>query len=194
MECAKLRINNTLYLTDRVAWRDWLEEHHETETEVWLVFYKKHTGKPRIDYTEAVEEALCYGWIDSIVQKIDDEKYVQKFSPRRDNSKWSELNKRRVKKLVEEGRMTPAGLSKVDFSVTDTEEQREPKKSEAFLPDDMQKALKENAVAWENFNKLPPSHRRNYTDWILSARREGTRQKRLREALEMIQCKKGQQP
>src|SRR5256885_14789235 len=108
-----MKISKTLYVTSRDDWRAWLEKNHETEKEVWLIYYKKHTNRPRIPYDDAVEEALCFGWIDSIVQKIDDERYAQKFTPRKSSSKWSESNKRRVRKLLQEGRMTQAGLAKI---------------------------------------------------------------------------------
>lgn len=108
-----MEIPKTLHASNRDAWRAWLDRHHETEQEIWLVFYKKHTGKPGVSYEDAVEEALCFGWIDSIVRRIDDERYAQKFGPRKANSKWSESNKRRVRKMMEEGKMTAAGLAKI---------------------------------------------------------------------------------
>ncbi len=108
-----MKITKTLYVTTRDEWRSWLEENHKSEKEIWLIYYKKHTGKPRIPYDDAVEEALCFGWIDSIIKRIDEEKYTQKFSPRKQNSAWSDLNKKRVKKLIEEGKMTKAGYETV---------------------------------------------------------------------------------
>jgi uncharacterized protein YdeI (YjbR/CyaY-like superfamily) len=93
-------------------WRAWLAEHHDRETEIWLVFYKKHTGKPGISYQDALEEALCFGWVDILVRRLDDERYAQKFTPRKARSNWSEINRRLFARLVEEGRMTAAGLAK----------------------------------------------------------------------------------
>ena len=110
-----------LYVTTRDEWRAWLAEHHDTEREVWLVSYKKHTGRPQIPYDDAVEEALCFGWIDSLVKTIDDERFAQKFSPRKGKSNWSESNKRRVRKLVREGRMTEAGLATAKGILEDDE-------------------------------------------------------------------------
>ena len=107
-----MKISKTLYVTDRADWRAWLERHHKSESEVWLIYYKKQTGLPRIPYDDAVEEALCFGWIDSIVKRIDDEKFAQRFTPRKAKSNWSELNRERVKKLIKEGRMTEAGRAK----------------------------------------------------------------------------------
>jgi uncharacterized protein YdeI (YjbR/CyaY-like superfamily) len=110
-----------LYVTTRDEWRAWLAEHHDTEREVWLVSYKKHTGRPQIPYDDAVEEALCFGWIDSLVKTIDDERFAQKFTPRKEKSNWSESNKRRVRKLVREGRMTEAGLATTKGILEDDE-------------------------------------------------------------------------
>ena len=94
-----------LHLTDRREWRAWLDAHHDRESEIWLVYHKKHSGKPRIPYDAAVEEALCFGWIDSIVKRIDDEKYAQKFTPRKDDSTWSAINRKRVAKLIDQGQI-----------------------------------------------------------------------------------------
>jgi uncharacterized protein YdeI (YjbR/CyaY-like superfamily) len=111
------RMLETLYLTKRSQWRRWLEKHHATEKEVWLLCYKKHTGRPTLPYEDSVEEALCFGWIDSMVRRIDDEAYAQKFSPRRSKSPWTALNLQRVRKLIDQGRMTDAGLAKVDAAL-----------------------------------------------------------------------------
>src|SRR5215208_4566267 len=112
-----MEITRTVYVTNRADWRAWLERHHETETEVWLIYYKKHTGRSRIPYDDAVEEALCFGWIDSIVKRIDDEKFAQRFTPRKAKSEWSERNLIRVRALIREGKMTRAGLARVSEEV-----------------------------------------------------------------------------
>src|ERR1700741_2790716 len=114
-------LSKTLYVTGRDEWRAWLAKHYQSETEVWLIYYKKQSGQPRIPYDHAVEEALCFGWIDSIVKRIDDQKFGQKFTPRRDCTQWSALNKQRVRKLIREGRMTEVGLAKIDLAVLDEE-------------------------------------------------------------------------
>jgi uncharacterized protein YdeI (YjbR/CyaY-like superfamily) len=183
-----MKISKTLYVADRHQWRAWLEKNHDTESEVWLIYYKKHTGRPRIPYDDAVEEALCFGWIDSVVQRIDDEKYAQKFTPRKDTSQWSALNKRRVAKLIKEGRMTKAGLAKINYPVADNgQEGPEPEgqREELAVPQYVTQALMANKKAWENFNNLAPSHRRNYIRWITDAKKEETRNRRLREAIEV---------
>src|SRR5438874_9891192 len=112
-----MKMPKMLYVTNRDEWRAWLVDHQAAENEVWLVYYKKHTGQPRIPYDHAVEEALCFGWIDSIVKRIDGAKFAQKFTPRRDRTRWSALNKRRLRKLIREGRMTAAGLAKIDLAM-----------------------------------------------------------------------------
>jgi uncharacterized protein YdeI (YjbR/CyaY-like superfamily) len=174
-------VTKTTYAANRSEWRVWLEQYHATEREVWLVYYKKGSGKPSATYLESLEEALCFGWIDSLIQKIDDEKYTRKFNPRRAGSKWSELNKHLVAKLVKEGRMTGAGLATVDFSLPKPDAPR-PKRSELPLPDWLKAGLMISPKAWENFNSLPPSHRREYIAWISDAKKEETRQRRIQEA------------
>ena len=172
----------TVYVTDRDEWRRWLEHNYETEKEVWLVYYKKHTGKPAIPYDDSVEEALCFGWIDSIIKRIDEEKFVRKFTPRVNKTKWSQSNKRRVKKMIEKGKMTGAGLEKIDLDELDKGPQE--KKIESIPP-----FLKEAFIAsnvWENFNKLAPTYKRHYVGWITSAKREETRKRRIEEAVKYL--------
>lgn len=183
-----MKISKTLYVTNRDDWRAWLEKNHETETEVWLIYYKKHTNQPRIPYDDAVEEALCFGWIDSLVQKIDDEKYAQKFTPRKNNSKWSELNKKRIRSLLKAGKMTQAGLAKIGDGIEETKERPKPelRTKEFAIPEDFEEALRANKKAWENFSKLAPSYRRRYVLWLTTAKKEETRHKRMREAIELI--------
>jgi uncharacterized protein YdeI (YjbR/CyaY-like superfamily) len=181
-----MEITKTTYAANRTEWRAWLEQHHATETEVWLVYYKKGCGKPSATYLESLEEALCFGWIDSLIQKIDDEKYARKFNPRRAGSKWSDLNKHLVAKLVKEGRMTGAGLAMVDFTLPKADARR-PKRPELPLPDWLKAGLMISSKAWENFNSLPPSHRREYIGWITDAKKEETRQRRIRKAIEKLE-------
>src|SRR6267143_860793 len=186
-----MEIRETLYVTSREEWRAWLTKHHQSETEVWLIYYKKHTGQPRISYDHAVEEALCFGWVDSIVKRIDDEKFAQKFTPRRDCTKWSALNKRRLRKLIREGRMTERGLAKIDLVILGEEPQAKQSKGDLDdIPGFVQQALMANAKAWENFRKLAPSYRRHYIGWIMHAAKEETRERRLREAVSLLEQNK----
>ena len=103
---------NTLYISDRVQWREWLYQNHNNENDIWMIYFKKHTGKKRIPYNDAVEEAICFGWIDSTVRRIDNETYMQRFLLRKKNSKWSELNKKRALKMIKAEKMTESGLEK----------------------------------------------------------------------------------
>ena len=177
-----MEITKTTSAADRGEWRAWLEKHQATEREVWLVYPKKGTGKPSVTYLESLEEALCFGWIDSLIHKIDEEKYARKFTPRRPDSKWSELNKHLVAKLVKQGRMTGAGLATVDFILPGADEPR-PQRLELTLPDWLKAGLMTNPIAWEYFSHLPPSHQRAYIGWISTAKMEETRQRRIREAI-----------
>ncbi|MBE0688193.1 MAG: YdeI/OmpD-associated family protein [Anaerolineaceae bacterium] len=180
-----------LYVETLAAWRSWLKKNHDLSQSVWLVFYKKETGKPSLSYQEAVEEALCYGWIDSIIKKIDDESYLRKFTPRKDDSKWSTLNKKRVEKMMREKRMTQYGLAKVEIAkqngVWDKPEELRP---QFVMHEDFQAALDQHPKALEFFNSLNKADRQQYIYWVASAKREETRQKRIKESLELLQ--KGQ--
>ncbi len=104
----------TLEVQDRAAWRAWLAEHHDSETEIWLIFHKKETGVPSMQYGDALDEALCYGWVDSLIKALDERSYARKFTPRKDDSKWSLVNKKRAEALIQEGRMTEHGLRKIE--------------------------------------------------------------------------------
>ncbi len=181
-----MEITKSTTASNRSEWRKWLEIHHDTETEVWLVYTKKGAEQPSVTYLESLEEALCFGWIDSLIQRIDDEKYARKFNPRRAGSKWSELNKHLVAKLVNEGLMTEAGLAKVDFTLPEADAPR-PKRPALPLPDWLKAGLMTSRQAWENFNRLPPTHKRTYIGWISDAKREETRQRRMREAIRMLE-------
>lgn len=176
----------SLYVQDRAAWRAWLEEHHATEREVWLVYYKKHTNRPRVPYEEAVEEALCFGWIDSTARRLDDDRYLQKFTPRRDRSNWCESNVKRARRLIGEGRMTKAGFDAIAEGALDREFAPKPKSKDVEVPRFVSDALKKSPRAWENFVALAPSYRREYVNWITQAKREETRERRLREAARLL--------
>lgn len=176
----------TLYVTDRAAWRAWLEEHHAREREVWLVYYKKHTERPRIPYDDAVEEALCFGWIDSTVRRLDDDSYLQKFTPRRAKSNWCESNVKRARKLIAEGRMTKAGLDAIAEGALEKRFAPKPKSKEVEVPRFISDALKKTPKALANFDALAPSYRREYVGWITQAKRDETRERRLREAARLL--------
>jgi uncharacterized protein YdeI (YjbR/CyaY-like superfamily) len=186
----------TLYAPSREAWREWLETNHASESHIWLIYYKKHTGKPSVPYNDAVEEALCFGWIDSLVQRIDEEKYMQKYTPRKPKSTWSKLNVRRVEKMMKEGKMTPVGMELYNYAVEngllpDMDEQ--PAKKEGIfpeVPEYFSQALSQNPKACETFNRLAPSYKLAYLGWIMQAKREETRQRRLKETIELLSAGK----
>lgn len=176
------------YCAGQEEWRGWLVENHNASDGVWLVFYKKHTGKKCISYEDAVDEALCFGWIDSIVKRVDDERYLRKFTPRKSGSVWSEANKRRVERLILEGRMTKVGLSRVKEAKESGEWfKRRVRAKELKVPPSMEKALKANKKALENFKSLAPSHRRQFVGWVVNAKREKTRKRRLTEAIGILE-------
>lgn len=176
-----------LYVTRRQEWRSWLQKHHNAKKEIWLIYYKKHTGKPRIPYDDAVEEAICFGWIDTTVKRIDDEKFAQKFTPRQEKSQWSELNKKRARKMMKEGRMTKAGLAKIKKLLKSDKEGLKPKlaKKKLPMPSDLKKALERNKKAWKNFQNFAPSYQQLYIGWIISAKKEETRTRRTKRAVKM---------
>jgi uncharacterized protein YdeI (YjbR/CyaY-like superfamily) len=176
-----------LYVTNRDKWREWLGRHYATESGVWLVFYKKETSKPTIAYEAAVEEALCFGWIDSIIKKIDAEKYARKLTPRKDKSYWSELNKKRARKMIKEGRMADAGLAKVEAAKKSGLWEQTGRPRISFdMPSEFTQALDKNNKAQENFEKLAPSYRKHYIGWIQAAKRDETKKKRIRESVLLL--------
>jgi uncharacterized protein YdeI (YjbR/CyaY-like superfamily) len=193
---ARLSLPSPLFLMDflytptRAAWRAWLAENHGTSTGVWFVFFKKATGQPTLTYAEAVEEALCFGWIDSLPRKLDDQRHALKFSPRRPKSVWSKVNKQRIEQLLADGRMTPAGQAKIDAArqdgswteLDDVEEQR--------VPDDLAAALAANPVARQGFEGYPPSLKKPILYWIQSAKRPETRLARIEKAVAAAEAKK----
>ncbi len=179
-----------LYVTDREQWRNWLTKHHAGEAGVWLIFYKQETRKPTIGYEDAVEEALCFGWIDSIIKKIDETKYVSKFTPRNDKSKWSALNRKRANKMIKEGRMTDSGLTKIKAAKKSGLWIKDGRPGISFdVPAELAKALAQNTKAKENFDKLALSYRRQYIGWITVAKRAETKKRRVEESVRLL--KKG---
>lgn len=173
----------TLDVADRAEWRAWLERHHRSVSEIWLVFHKRHTGKTGLAYDHSVEEALCFGWIDSLIRRLDDDRYARKFTPRTAESRWSTLNRRRYASLKARGLLTAAGRARPPTSRSGDAPAlpRSPK-----LPAYIRRALEANARAWRHFEQLAPSYRRHYVLWIDSAKREETKQRRLREAVMLL--------
>jgi len=164
-----MNLGKTLYVTERKTWRAWLANHYDKEPEIWLVYYRQGTGRPRIAYNDAVEEALCYGWIDSTVKKIDHERFAQRFSPRKKRSNLSQANKERIHKLVAEKKMTEAGLAAVAHALDSVSD---PEKEFPISPDILT-ALKVDPRVWENFRKFPGPYRRIRIAYVESRRRHG---------------------
>lgn len=186
-----MKITEKLHVTNRDDWRAWLSQNYDTEKEVWLIHYKRHTGKPRIPYDDAVEEALCFGWIDSLVKKIDDEKFAQKFTPRKRKSKWSEANKKRVGKMIKEGKMKKAGLAKIREAKNNGEWfKTAPVEKKLEVPACIRKAFATNEKAQDNFNNLANGYKRQLVGWITSAKKEETRKRRLTEAVQLLEQNK----
>jgi len=165
---------------NREEWRHWLEENHTSRHGIWLIYYKKPSGKSRIPYNDAVEEALCFGWIDSKIKRVNDDYYIQWFTPRRPGSRWSDLNISRVKKLIKEGRMRQEGLSVYKEGIWKPR-RIDNVKSEANLsvPDDLMSALRNNPEAFNNFMNFPQGSRKLYVFWLNDAKRPETRQSRI---------------
>jgi uncharacterized protein YdeI (YjbR/CyaY-like superfamily) len=175
----------TLFCKNSNEWRKWLELNHSTEKEIWLVYYKKHTKKPTVRYNEAVDEALCFGWIDSTVKRIDEETYMQKYTPRKNTSMWSLVNTEKVEILISEGKMTKAGLDKINIAKKNGQwDKAYSSQKDAIMPKDLENALKENKATWNNFNDFAKSYRNTYISWVAMAKRQDTIQKRIKVVVE----------
>ena len=174
---------------NRMEWRKWLEKEHLRSPGIWLVYYKKQTGLQGITYDEAVEEALCFGWIDSLPGKLDEQRSTLKFTARKPKSVWSALNKKRVAQLISQGAMRPAGLKAIEIAkengswdaLTASDEAAANKQ----LPPDLEKLFARNKKAGENFNAFSESVRKQFLSWIFSAKRAETRANRLKQTVRM---------
>jgi uncharacterized protein YdeI (YjbR/CyaY-like superfamily) len=179
---------------DRKAWRQWLHKNHKTSPGIWLVYYKAESGKPRMSYSDSAEEALCYGWIDSLPRKLDAERSMLAFTPRKHKSVWSDLNKERVARLIVGGLMQPAGLAAIEIARkngswdTLTESNKAAVSNE--LPKDLIKAFQGKTAALKNYKAFSPSIRKQFMYWINSAKTEETRNKRIAQTVLMIEANK----
>jgi uncharacterized protein YdeI (YjbR/CyaY-like superfamily) len=176
-----MEITKTLHVTDRKEWRRWLRANYKKEKDIWLVYYKKATGKPRIEYNDAVEEALCFGWIDSTVKSLDEERSAQRFSPRKPKTPYSPANKERLRKLLKQGKVIKevreslAGILDEDFEI----------------PQDILREIKANEKAWENFQNFSDAYKRIRIGFIDGARdRPEEFKKRLRYFIKMTEKNK----
>ncbi|MBI5035401.1 MAG: YdeI/OmpD-associated family protein [Chloroflexi bacterium] len=174
-------MTNTFYATNRTQWRNWLKKNYKTKKEIWLVYYKKQSGKPRLAYNDAVEEALCFGWIDSTIKSIDSERFAQRFSPRKPHSSYSQANKERLRMLIKEGKVakevlaTVGNISQARFKV----------------PPDILEAIKANKEAYKNFKRFSPTYKRIRIAFIDGARKRPEEfKKRLRYFIKMTEKNK----
>jgi len=175
-----VELATALFFKNRDEWRFWLEKNHTVLNEVWLIHYKKPSGKKSVNHFDAVEEALCFGWIDSKLKKINDERFILKYSPRKSKSVWSKINKETAEKMISLGKMTPAGFDTIEeakkhrlweTAYTNLVKER--------LPSDLKKALIVNKTAWTNFQHFANSYRNMYIGWVKNAKTEETRKKRI---------------
>jgi len=173
-----------LYFKNKDEWRKWLEKHHKNSKEIWLIHHKKKSNKKGISHIEAVEQALCFGWIDSKLKKIDEERFILKYTPRKQKSVWSKINKEKAEELIASGKMTQAGLEKIeeakkqglwDIAYTNLVKER--------LPSDLKKSLMENKTAWKNFQNFANSYRNMYIGWVKGAKTQSTKKKRINEVV-----------
>ena len=172
---------NAIHPLTRAEWRAWLEQNHTRTEGIWLISYKKATGKPRFDYAEAVEEALCFGWIDSKGNKLDDERALLWFAPRKAGTGWSKINKERVTKLLAADLIAPAGLAKLEAARQDGSWHALDSVESLEVPPDLATALAENPPAADYFAAFPRSVKRGILEWINNAKRPETRAKRVSE-------------
>lgn len=173
----------TFYAKDAKTWRNWLQKNHAKEKSVWLIIYKKESSKPSVYYTEAVDEALCFGWIDSKPNKRDDESYYQFFAKRNPKSNWSKVNKAKVEKLIKENRMAKAGLEAIEIAKQNGTWNALDEVDNSIVPDDLKKALSKNKAAMQNFEVFPKSSKKIILEWIQNAKKEETRLKRIEETV-----------
>ncbi len=183
--------NPVLYFKDKKQWRSWLENNHKNFTEAWLIHYKKSSSKKSISHIDAVEEALCFGWIDSKLKKVDEEKFILKYSPRKPKSVWSKINKEKAVELIASGKMTKAGLEKIE----------EAKKQGLWdktytnlvgekLPFDLKISLMKNKTVWNNFQNFANSYRNMYIYWVNDAKTKETRKRRINEVVKRVEQNK----
>ncbi|WP_303925051.1 YdeI family protein [Draconibacterium sediminis] len=180
------------YFRSNSEWEKWLEQNHDKEKELFLLYYKKHTGKPCISYDDSVKTALCYGWIDGLINRIDDECYTRRFTPRNAKSIWSESNKKRVAELLKEGKMKPQGLKLVEAAKQNGNWKKgySHLKISHTVSDQFKTALNQNPEAKVFFESLATNHKNQFTTWINMAKRDETKEKRISESIQLLKSGK----
>ena len=175
---------------DRGEWRVWLEKHHAGSKEVWIILYKKKFREARLSLEEAIEEALCYGWIDGQLKSVDEKRYMLRFTPRRRNSVWSESNKRRVKRLIRDGRMTEAGLEKVAEAKENGQWEAATQREQVdVIPPDLEQALNRRKGGVAAYRALSASRKKQFIYWLQSAKRPETKRKRIQAIVDKVLSK-----
>lgn len=173
------------YAANRAEWRQWLQENHATAQGVWLIYFKKGSGKTRVEYAEAVEEALCFGWIDSVVKPMDEFSYKQLITPRKPKSNWSKLNKERIVRLIEMGLMTEAGFKTIEIAKQKGTWNALDEVELLLVPSDLQAEFDKNPLAFQKWEAFSRSARRGILEWLLNAKRPETRAKRVEEIVSL---------
>ena len=174
--------------SSREDWRQWLTEYHDQKQWVWLIFYKKHTGIRTLDYDDALEEAICFGWIDGLVRRVDGDRYTYRFTPRKKNSRWSPRNIAIAEEMIRTKKMAAAGKDAFEVRSEYEVQFNEMRASNAVeLPEDILTQILSNPTAWHNFLNMSPSHRKNYILWITKAVQRSTRKKRIRETIDCLE-------
>ncbi|MFC2025340.1 YdeI family protein [Chloroflexota bacterium] len=186
-----MEYDDALLFSSSLQWRKWLEQNHDSVKAVWLIHYKKNIGKRSVSYDDALEEALCFGWIDSIMKSIDDEKFILKYSPRKTKSIWSKRNKEKAEKLIKVGKMTNAGLIKIEEAKNNGFwDNAYTNKDRDEIPEDLNNALLQNKDAWEYFHNFANSYWNMYIGWVNSAKTEQTRKRRITEVVKRSRLNK----
>lgn len=175
------------YFKNAQEWREWLHENHETASRVYLIFYRVDSKMESMRWEEAVQVAICYGWIDSTVKRLDDERRRQMFTPRKDKSVWSKLNKTYIEKLIAENLMHESGLRKIEIAKQNGSWESLDHVENHVIPDDLKTAFEQNKTALENYNKFSPSYRKSYLYWLNQAKREETRKARITEIVSLCE-------
>jgi uncharacterized protein YdeI (YjbR/CyaY-like superfamily) len=179
-----IELENAKLFKNRNEWRTWLDKNHSTKDGLWLIHYKKKSNKKGVSHPDAVEEALCFGWIDSKLKKIDEERFILRYTPRKGRSLWSKINKETAEKMILLGKMTEAGLEKINLAKKQgLWDSAYTSKKKERLQADLKKALLSNEIAWKNFNNFANSYRNMYIGWVKNAKTDLTRKKRIKEVV-----------
>lgn len=188
----RLEPTDVIYFDSPEALRDWFDAHHATAAELWVGYHKVATGRPSLTWPQAVDEALCVGWIDGVRMSVDDERHVQRFTPRRRGSTWSALNVRKAEALISEGRMRPPGLAAFEARIPEKTAIYSYEREHAAFTDEETATFRADAAAWADWERRPPSYRRNATHWVTSAKRAETRARRFEQLI--ADAAEGQKP